>query len=396
MIYPYIQIILIFFIPLIIIRYHQWVLTRIFGTIGIAYISGILVSAIVFSLQKLGLEIIPNEDIGQIGGFAAIAIAIPLLLFSANLKELRKLSKKVLLSFGSVVVSVVLVTSLVFFLYGIHLDDGAAFSAMAIGVYTGGTPNLNALGSIFRLSADQIGVANFSDILIGAIFYIFLLVLAKPLFSLILPKRQTELYLKQSSEVMNPDVIHFRDITNKKPIVYSLLLAILMALLSALIGILIFVLGGSQEGTLMDILVPTLLIGVTVLGILASFHQRVREVKGSNIVGQYFILVFSFGIASAIDLNQLSNAFGQVLLLFSLITVGTMILHVIFSKLLRIDAECTIITLTAGLYGPAFIPAMTKQIKNDALTVPGLLCGSLGYAIGTFLGLLLSFWYMSY
>ncbi len=396
MIYPYIQIILIFFIPLIIIRYHQWVLTRIFGTIGIAYISGILVSAIVFSLQKLGLEIIPNEDIGQIGGFAAIAIAIPLLLFSANLKELRKLSKKVLLSFGSVVVSVVLVSSIVFFLYGIHLDDGAAFSAMAIGVYTGGTPNLNALGSIFRLSADQIGVANFSDILIGAIFYIFLLVLAKPLFSLILPKRQTELYLKQSSEVMNPDVIHFRDITNKKPIVYSLLLAILMALLSALIGILIFILGGSQEGTMMDILVPTLLIGVTVLGILASFHQRVREVKGSNIVGQYFILVFSFGIASAIDLNQLSNAFGQVLLLFSLITVGTMILHIVFSKLLRIDAECTIITLTAGLYGPAFIPAMTKQLKNDALTVPGLLCGSLGYAIGTFLGLLLSLWYMSY
>lgn len=396
MIYPFIQIVLIFLIPFIIIRYHQWVFTRIFGPIGIAYISGILVSAIVFGLQKLGLEIIPNEDIGQIVGFAAIAIAIPLLLFSANLKELRKLSKKVLLSFGSVVVSVVLVTSLVFFLYGRTLEDGAAFSAMAIGVYTGGTPNLNALGSIFRLSADQIGVANFSDIMIGAVFYIFLLVLAKPLFSLVLPKRQNELYLKQSSEVMNPDVIHFRDITNKKPIVYSLLLAIFMALISALLGILIFILGGSKEGTMMDILVPTLLIGVTVLGILASFHRRVREVKGSNIVGQYFILVFSFGIASAIDLNQLSNAFGQVLLLFSLITVGTMILHVIFSKFLNIDAECTIITLTAGLYGPAFIPAMTKQLKNDALTVPGLLCGSLGYAIGTFLGLLLSLWYMSY
>ena len=44
-------------------------------------------------------------------------------------------------------------------------------------------------------------------------------------------------------------------------------------------------------------------------------------------------------------------------------------------------------TATAGIYGPAFIPAITKQIKNDALTVPGLICGSIGYAIGTFLGM---------
>ena len=51
-----------------------------------------------------------------------------------------------------------------------------------------------------------------------------------------------------------------------------------------------------------------------------------------------------------------------------------------------IDVDCTIVTLTAGVYGPAFVPAITKQIKNDALTVPGLIVGSIGYAIGTFLG----------
>ena len=52
------------------------------------------------------------------------------------------------------------------------------------------------------------------------------------------------------------------------------------------------------------------------------------------------------------------------------------------------------VTLTAGLYGPAFVPAITKQIKNDDLTVPGLITGSIGYAIGTFLGMLLVFLYM--
>ena len=51
----------------------------------------------------------------------------------------------------------------------------------------------------------------------------------------------------------------------------------------------------------------------------------------------------------------------------------------------------SIVTMTAGLYGPAFIPAVTKQLRCDALTAPGLICGALGYAVGTFLGAAL-FW----
>ena len=30
--------------------------------------------------------------------------------------------------------------------------------------------------------------------------------------------------------------------------------------------------------------------------------------------------------------------------------------------MLDIDVDCTIVTLTAGVYGPAFVPAITKQI----------------------------------
>ena len=34
---------------------------------------------------------------------------------------------------------------------------------------------------------------------------------------------------------------------------------------------------------------------------------------------------------------------------------------------------------------------VTKQLRCDALTAPGLICGALGYAVGTFLGAAL-FW----
>jgi uncharacterized membrane protein len=160
-----------------------------------------------------------------------------------------------------------------------------------------------------------------------------------------------------------------------------------MALLSALIGIIIWLIKGGIDGRMNDFLVPSLLIGVTVFGIAGSFLRKVRETKGMNVIGQYFILVFSFALASSMDFSNFSSIITDTIILYGTITIGVFIVHGILSYFLKIDADCTIVTLTAGLYGPAFVPAITKQVKNDALTAPGLIVGSIGYAIGTFIGI---------
>ena len=172
-----IQIFLIFGIPLLIIRFRNNKLTKWIGTIGMAYLLGIIFSLIVFILKKMGLEITLNEDIGEILSHAAIGISIPLLLFSSNIKQTLKLSKTVLLSFLSVVLSVIFVTVVVFIIHSKNIYYGAELSGMAIGLYTGGTPNLNAIGNILGVDGQTISYANLSDMIIGAIFYIFLLVL---------------------------------------------------------------------------------------------------------------------------------------------------------------------------------------------------------------------------
>ena len=96
--------------------------------------------------------------------------------------------------------------------------------------------------------------------------------------------------------------------------------------------------------------------------------------------------MFSFALASSLRLTGLSRNFLGIVQLLLLITVCSFALHTLLSRLLRIEADCTIVTMTAGLYGPAFIPAVTKQLNNEKLTAPGLICGALGYAVGTFLG----------
>ena len=90
------QAVMVFLIPYLIIKYSKFFLTRFIGTIGMAYLLGILVALLLYGLRRTGFNIALNVDLGQISSFVTISIAIPLLLFSANLKEVKKLSNTVL------------------------------------------------------------------------------------------------------------------------------------------------------------------------------------------------------------------------------------------------------------------------------------------------------------
>lgn len=388
MIRDILHVLLIFVIPYLIIRFKDFKLTKIFGTIGMAYFFGLVVAGLIFLINKLGVSFTLSPDIGEVGSYAAIAIGIPLLLFGSNLKEAKKLSKPVLKSFVALTVSVVLVTTITFLFYGKNLAHGDGLSGAAIGLYTGGTPNLSAILNILpQFPKELIPLANFSDMIIGAFFYVFLLLLAKPIIDKILPFHKRDSYLREESSMKNTEDFNVNDFKTSKRLLVTFLIALGMTAISAGLGILLWVILGAEDGRMLDYLVPIMLIGVTVFGIVGSFNRKIRETEGTNILGHYLILVFSFALASSIDLMRLvEQNFGGIVILYGIITVGSFFVHVLFARILKIDSDCMIVTATAGIYGPAFVPAITKQIKNDNLTVPGLICGSIGYAVGTFLG----------
>ncbi len=395
MIYSILQILMIFIVPYLLIHYRHNKLTKLFGTIGMAYFLGLLVALIVFGLKKLGVSIEPNSDIGEIGSHLAIAIAIPLLLFSANLQETKKLSKTVLLSFGILTVSVVTAATIIFYTYGkANVGFAAELSGMAIGLYTGGTPNFNTIANIFGLDSTTKGIANLADIVTAGVFYMFLLSLCKPLLKKFLRTSEHEIYMKSSSTIQNTENLDLTEFKWSKRLIRNFFLAFAMAILGAGLGILVWILLGAKQGQMTDLLVPVMMLSVTFFGIAASFNKKVRETQGTNVVGHYLILVFSFALASALDLTKIDDSIGRVMLLLGMITILTFVLDVALSKVFNIDVDCMMVTLTAGLYSPAFVPAITAQIKNESLTVPGLICGSLGYAIGTFLGYLFGLLYM--
>jgi uncharacterized membrane protein len=66
---------------------------------------------------------------------------------------------------------------------------------------------------------------------------------------------------------------------------------------------------------------------------------------------------------------------------------GSIGLHLLLSKLFKIDRDTFLISSTAAIYGPPFVTQIATVIKNKYLLMPGILAGLLGYAIGNYIGL---------
>lgn len=382
------QIVIVVATPALIVFFRNTKLIKAVGTISIAYIVGILVSVILFLIRLSGFNVSFDAETGQIIGFVSIGIAIPLLLFSTELGKIKNISKKALISFGLLIFSVVIVSVSTFFIFRNNIEQNGALVGMAIGLYTGGTPNLNAIGSILGVKSQIIAIANLSDMLIGGVFYLFLLTICKPILKKFLTASTLTNYYNNADKVKNVDELDTS--VQKKPLIRNLIIAFAITLIGALLGFVVWLIIG-KKGAMTDYIVPIMMIVVTIGGIIGSFNKKIRNVKGNNSCGLYLILVFSIAISMSIVWEDISINSLYILGEFSFITLVTFMVHVILNKIFKIDVDCAMVTATAGIYGPAFVPAITASLKNDNLTAVGLILGSIGYAIGTFLGAGLGF-----
>jgi uncharacterized membrane protein len=130
---------------------------------------------------------------------------------------------------------------------------------------------------------------------------------------------------------------------------------------------------------------------LTTLGIIASFIKKVHNLKYSYDIGMYLIYMFCISVASMADMSQLNIAGGANLLGYLLVAVfGSLLFQVIFAKIFRIDSDMMVISSVTFINSPPFVPMMAAAMKNKNVLVPGLSIGIIGYAVGNYLGILLS------
>jgi len=320
-----------------------------------------------------------------------VALAFPLMLFSLNIKRWLRYASKGFLSVILALIAGPVMVTLGFLIFKNLIPEAWRMAGMFVGIYTGGTPNFIALSLALDVDANLFLVASTYDIVVGAFLVLFFLTLAPKLFRLILPPFKYKGNETESDLVINEteDLEDFSGMLQRKKIL-PLLLALVLSIVICVISI--------GVGELLKKPLPNfpnmavIILTITTLGILASFIKRLNRIEKSFQLGMYLIIIFSLAVSSMADLRTMFNIGMLNLILFiTWVYFGSLLLHLILAKIFRIDSDNFLITATAYIFSPPYVPLVASALKNKDVIVTGITGGIIGYVLGNYFGVMLAY-----
>jgi len=346
------------------VRVVRWI-----SPIVICYLLGILIGNIP--------GLILNREVQETTSMISVVLAIPLLLFSANLPVLLKQVRPALFSFFLGVVGVLLVASLAFLLFRDRFSDAHAASGMMVGCYTGGTQNMSAIGMGLGVEEEVFVLLNGADIIFSGIYFIFLLTAAHKFLGVILPSYRQKLKVKELPNEDQPGP----QPGNAGHVMAGLALA--LGVVGISLGTSLLVFGKLSE--------PVVILLLTTLGIGASFFRKVRKLPSTFSTANYMLLVFALAMGSMANFRELLEASSALFWFCGFVVFGSILVHYLLAIIFRVDRDTLIISSTAAIFGPAFIGPVANAIANKDIITIGIALGLIGYAIGNYLGLGLAY-----
>jgi uncharacterized membrane protein len=366
----------VLFPALVVYLCHRLPVLNKIGGVVICYAVGIVIG---------NIGVLPENIFGVQDTLMTVVIplAIPLIFFSIDVKRWARLASKSLLSFAFAVIAVVIVVAAGYFIFR-SLIGGETWkvAGMLIGCYTGGTPNLAAIGTALQIDPSVYIAAHASDVVIGAVWLLVVITVLQRILLKFLPPFRHVGNDSQPQEQANFD--SYAGILQRKVIVR------LLGAFGIAVGI--FAIGAG-----LTLVVPTefsmvvAILTVSTLGIAFSFVPAIRRIPMTFQLGQYLILIFCLVVSSMANVQELLKTAPAMIGLVSFVYLGSVVLHAGLSAIARIDADTVIITSVAGLYSPPFVPMVASALKNKEVVVSGIVTGIIGWVIGTYLGIAIAY-----
>ena len=353
--------------------------------------SALLVIVITAVLANLGVlptgtsEEVPVYD----GIFGYIApLSILWLLLGVNLRDILKA--------GLPIISIFLIGSLgtvLGVLAGMWVIDGAesigstyhALGGMFVGTYTGGSVNFNALALNYDIMRE--GVLYSGAVAVDNIMTATWMVATLSLPRLLMwmwPRRTRGTGATEKRVVLTGID---EDTETLHPIDLGLILFIgLISVWGSDVLAVLF----SEQG----LVVPSVVI-LTIIALILAQIPVISRLKGARLLGMYSVYLFLAVIGAYCDLAALREIgqLGPTLLLFTVVIVAVHgVITFGMGRLFKIDLDVIAVASQANVGGATSALALARSLGRKDLVLPAVLVGSLGLAIGTFLG----FWTAEY
>ena len=350
------------------------------GPIMILYGLGILIGNIGWHPEEMPI-------VQDIATSATIPLAIPMMLFACRFTlneaslQLRVCLSGFLAAFLAIAVG--------YLLFGKHLSEGAAIGGIMSGMYTGGMVNAAALQQIFRVEEEAYVIMCSYDIVISFLYLVFLVSVGYKFFRWLYGERSsTELTAEDRAELE-------RQIAEQKRNPYAGLWSKEgLTELAKIVGVTLLLVALSALATLpfpAEWFMVIFILVLSTLGVVCSFFKPIRALGRSFDIGMYLIYIFSIAMASMADFSTLNLANGANQIAFLCIAVfGSLILHALFCRLMRVDADSMAVSSVAFINSPPFVPMMVVVMKNKGALIVGLGAGIVGYALGNHFGVVMA------
>lgn len=350
------------------------------GPIMILYAIGMLLGNLPINIPEMAVA-------QEIATSASIPLAIPMMLFCCRFTRSDASTQLKVIISGFLSVAIAVVVGYLFF--GKQMPEGDKIGGIMAGMYTGGMLNAAAIQAIFRVEEQSYIMMCSYDIVISFLYLVFLVSVGYKIFRR-LYGASSDVTLTESEKAELD-----RRIAEAKRNPYEGLWSRAGLIdLAKIVGYTIVVVGLAAATTLPfddKWFMVIFILALSTLGVACSFVKPIRKLERSFDIGMYLIYIFSIAMASMADFSNLKLADGLNQILFLTITVfGSLLLHAIFCRVMRVDADSMTVSSVSFINSPPFVPMMVAVLKNKRTLIVGLGAGIVGYALGNHFGVLMA------
>lgn len=359
------------------------------------------VIALLGAMILSNLKIIPmDSDFEGIVWSYIVPLAIPMLLFRANLVKIGRESGRFLVLFLISSVGTVLGAILGIVLVGKFIPQVEAVSAMMTGSYIGGSVNFAAMADSFSASDSVVSSAVVADNLMMVVYILVLIAIPsinffRKRFKAPLVEQIEKEGIQSNDGESQAEKFWGRTEISLKDIALTIAIAVALVAISTTVSDLVKTTFVGED--IMSVIISNffgnmyLILTTLTLIVATVFSGFFENLKGSQEIGTFCIYIFFvvIGIPASI-MGIITNA--PILLVFaSIMIVINMLVTFTATKLFNFTLEEAILASNANIGGPTTAAALAISKGWTTMIAPVMLVGTLGYVFGNYFGILVAY-----
>ncbi|MBO6113053.1 MAG: DUF819 family protein [Lachnospiraceae bacterium] len=359
-------------------------------------ISGAIITLIV-AVVLVNTGIIPTsapvfDDV--VWGYA-VPLAIPLLLLKTNIRRIGKEAGRFLIIFLIGSCGTVAGAFLGTVLLGRYIQGIEGVAAVMTGSYIGGGVNFTAVSDAFHVDPTLISATTVADNLNMAVYFVVLLSAAGSAWfnrHYSHPHIDEVKRIGKSEDQTTAAAYWGRKDISLKDIAVCMAYSAAVVCISRLIGSYLsdIIPDGNFILQMLKVFFGSQYVWITNFSVLFAtvFEKKALEMHGAEETGTWLIYLFYFVIGVPASIVLIIKQAPILLILCMLMVFVNMLFSFVFGKILKFDLEEIILASNANIGGPTTAAGMAISQGWNKLVGPSVLVGTLGYAIGTWLGIL--------